>query len=109
MAADNKTSLAHSISWGFLSPLHIRPRHLSMAISNAQCFLDIAFPVALKIAKYYWVHLFCLQLEASCLQWSFLLTVDNVCFFTYSWSFFTYSFSFFTYSWSFLLTVRKCV
>ena len=35
--------------------------------------------------------IFWLQLEASCLQWSFLLTVDN--------------FSFVTYSWSFLLTV----
>ena len=47
------------------------------------------------------MRLFCLQLEASCLQWSFLLTVDNFSFFTYSWSFFAYSFSFFTYSWSF--------
>ena len=47
------------------------------------------------------MRLLCLQLEASCLQWSF---------FTYSWPFlllylqlelfFTYSFSFFTYSWS---------
>ena len=34
------------------------------------------------------MRLFCLQLEASCLQWSFLLTVDNFSFFTYSWSFF---------------------
>ena len=41
---------------------------------------------------------FCLQLEASCLQWSFsylqltiwafLLTTDNFGLFTYSWSFF---------------------
>ena len=47
------------------------------------------------------MRLFCLQLEASCLQWSFLVTVDNFSFFTYSWSFFACSFSFFTYSWSF--------
>ena len=32
---------------------------------------------------------------------AFLLTVDNLSFFTYSWSLFTYSFSFSTYSWSF--------
>ena len=44
---------------------------------------------------------FCLQLEASRLQWSFLLTVDNFSSSAYSWSFFAYSFSFFTYSWSF--------
>ena len=56
-----------------------------------------------------WGRLFCLQLEASCLQWSFLLTVDNFSILTYTWSFFAYSFSFFTYSWSFLLTVGKCV
>ena len=47
------------------------------------------------------MRLFCLQLEASCLQWSFLLTIDSFSFFTYNWSFFAYSFSFFTYSWSF--------
>ena len=29
----------------------------------------------------FWMRLFCLQLEASCLQWSFLLTVDNFSFF----------------------------
>ena len=46
-------------------------------------------------------RLFCLQLEASCLQWSFLLTIDHFSFFTYSWSFFAYSFSFLTYSWNF--------
>ena len=32
---------------------------------------------------------------------AFLLTVDNLSFFTYSWSSFAYSFSFLTYSWSF--------
>ena len=32
---------------------------------------------------------------------SFLLTVDNFSFFTYSWSFFAYNFSFFAYSGSF--------
>ena len=32
---------------------------------------------------------------------AFLLTADNLSFFTYSWSFFAYSFSFFTYNWSF--------
>ena len=47
------------------------------------------------------MRLFCLQLEASCLQWSFLLTVDNFSFLTHNWSFFAYSFSFLTYSWSF--------
>ena len=41
------------------------------------------------------MRLFCLQLEASCLQWSFFS------FFAYNWSFFAYSFSFFTYNWSF--------
>ena len=64
------------------------------------------------------MRLFCLQLEASCLQWSFLLlTVDNFSFFTYNWSFFAYSFSFSTYSWSFfaysgrmrlLMALRDC-
>ena len=44
---------------------------------------------------------FCLQLEASCLHWSFLLTPDSFSYFTYNWSFFTYNFSFFTYNWSF--------
>ena len=38
------------------------------------------------------MRLFCLQLEASFLQWSF---------FTYSSSFLAYSFSYFTYNWSF--------
>ena len=48
------------------------------------------------------MRLFCLQLEASCLQWSFFyLQLPILAFFTYSWSFFAYSFSFFTYSWSF--------
>ena len=47
------------------------------------------------------MRLFCLQLEASCLQWSFLLTVDKFSFFTCKWGFFAYSVSFFTYSWSF--------
>ena len=47
------------------------------------------------------MRLFCLQLEASCLQWSFLLTIDNFSFFAYSWSFSAYSFSFSAYSWSF--------
>ena len=32
---------------------------------------------------------------------AFLLTVDNLSFFTYNCSFFAYNFSFFTYSWSF--------
>ena len=32
----------------------------------------------------------------------FLLTVDNLGFFTYSWSFFAYNFSFFSYSFSFV-------
>ena len=40
-------------------------------------------------------QLFCLQLEASCLQWSFLLTVDNFSLFTYNWSVFADNFSFF--------------
>ena len=48
------------------------------------------------------MQFFGLQLEASCLQWVFLLTVDNFSFFTYSWSFSAYSFSFLTYNWSFL-------
>ena len=51
------------------------------------------------------MRLFCLQLEASCLQWSFLLTVDNFSFVgnnvAYSWSFLAYSFSFSAYSFSF--------
>ena len=37
---------------------------------------------------------FCLQLEASCLQWRLLLTVHNYSFFTYSWSFFVSIFHF---------------
>ena len=53
------------------------------------------------------MRLFCLQLEASCLQWSFLLTVDNFTFFSYNWSFFAYGFSFFTYSWSFFAYIGK--
>ena len=53
---------------------------------------------------------FCLQLEASCSQWSFLPTIDNFSFLTCNWSFFALNFSFFTDSWSFfLLTVGKCV
>ena len=44
---------------------------------------------------------FCIQLEASCLQWSFFTYIDNFSLFTYSWSFFAYSCSFFTYNWSF--------
>ena len=47
------------------------------------------------------MRLFCLQLEASCLHWSFLLTVDKFSFFTYNWSFFAYNLSFSTYNWSF--------
>ena len=48
-----------------------------------------------------WMRLFGLQLEASCLQWSFFTYSRQFSFFTHSWSFFAYSFSFFTYSWSF--------
>ena len=50
------------------------------------------------------MQLFCLQLEASCLQWSFLLTIDNfsllltVGFFAYNFSFLTYNWSFFVYN-----------
>ena len=54
-----------------------------------------------------WMQLFCLQLEASRLQWSFLLTVDNFGFFAYNWSFFAYSFSFVTHSWSFFACSGK--
>ena len=35
-----------------------------------------------------WMRLFCLQMEASCLQWSFLLKIDNFSFSTYNVSFF---------------------
>ena len=63
--------------------------------------------VTLKEDLKNWMRLFCLQLEASCLQWSFLLTVDNFSFFTYNWSFVTYSFSFFTYNWSFFAYCGK--
>ena len=44
---------------------------------------------------------FALQLESSCLQWSFFTYSGRFLLFTYSWSFFAFSFSFFTYSWSF--------
>ena len=47
------------------------------------------------------VRLFCLQLEAFCLQWGFLLTIGNCSVFAYNWSIFAYSFRFYTYSWSF--------
>ena len=47
------------------------------------------------------MQLFCLQLEASSLQWSWLITVDNLSFFTYNWSFFAYNLSFIDYSFSF--------
>ena len=53
---------------------------------------------------------FCLQLEASCLQWSFLLTgvlrsflVCTLSFLLTARAFFTYSWSFFAYSWKALL------
>ena len=65
------------------------------------------YPNRTRIARYnatksgIWMRFFCLQFEASRLQWSFFLTVDNFSFFTYSWSLFAYSFSFSTYSWSF--------
>ena len=45
------------------------------------------------------MQLFCLQLEASCLQLSFVLTVVVG-------SFFAYNLIFFTYSSSFLLTIE---
>ena len=44
------------------------------------------------------MRLICLQLEASCLQWSFLLTVDNSSFSTHIWSSSAYNFSFCAYS-----------
>ena len=43
--------------------------------------------------------IFCLQLEASCLQWSFLLTIDNFSFFLHL------QFELFAYNFSFLLTI----
>ena len=48
------------------------------------------------------MQLFCLQFEASCLQWSFFAYNWQFHFFAHNWSFFAYSFSFFTESWSFL-------
>ena len=54
-----------------------------------------------KIQLFFGMQLFCLQLEASCLQWCFLPTVDNFSFFAYSWSFFAYSCSLFTCNWCF--------
>ena len=44
-------------------------------------------PKMFMFIGFFRMRLFCLQLEASCLQWSFLLTVDNFSFFTYNWSF----------------------
>ena len=46
--------------------------------------------------------LFCLQLEASCLQWSFLLTIDRVGAFLLTIGAFHLQLLSFTYSWSFL-------
>ena len=66
-------------------------------------------PTVVFLVSCFRMQLFCLQLEASCLQWSVLLTIDSFGFFTYSWNFFPDSFSFPTYSWSFLLTVGNCV
>ena len=58
-------------------------------------------PLPLPPPPFFRTQLFCLQLEASCSQWSFLLTVDSFSFSTYNWSFFAYNFSFFSHSWSF--------
>ena len=58
-------------------------------------------PSARTLQKNPRMRLFCLQLEASCLQWSFSGYNRHFSFFTYSWSFFAYSFSFLTYNWSF--------
>ena len=56
-----------------------------------------------------WMQLFCLQLEASCLQMCFLLTIVFGSFFAYNLSFFTYSGSFVLTIGASLLTVKKCI
>ena len=79
-----------------------RQRCIKIRVLSAQ---DFYTPLALQTAK--GQHLPALEVyknqspKASCLQWSFLLTVDSFSFFTCSWSFFPYIFSFPTYSWSF--------
>ena len=64
-----------------------------------------------KCLLIYRMRLFCLQLEASCLQWSFLLTIDNFSLFTYNWSFLlpALALAFLLTVGAFLLTVGKCV
>ena len=62
-----------------------------------------------RMLKFQRMQPFCLQLEASCLQWRFLLTADNFSYFTYNWSFFTYSSSFLLTTGAFLLTMGKYV
>ena len=72
-------------------------------------FRGLFVALTLRVLALERMRLFCLQLEASCLQWSFLLTIDNSSFSTYCWSSFAYNFSFLTCNWSFLLTMGKCV
>ena len=75
---------------------------------KGQCEIAIwASKILLKFGAVFGSNLFCLQLEASCLQWSFLLTVDHFSIFTYSWRFITYNFSFFVYSWSLFADIGK--
>ena len=70
---------------------------LSFAASEETTSLGVLLPHLLgEIFK--WMQLFDLQLEASHLQWSCLLTVVFGSFFTYHLSVCTYNFSFLTYN-----------
>ena len=93
------------ISWSFKK--HYPGKHFEVAKSAS----TNAFPFKhhFKSILFERMQFFCLQLEGSCLQWSFLLTIDKFSFFTYNWSFFPYNLSFLLTLRVFLLTVGKCV
>ena len=83
---------------------NVRPANQKRTVINLAAMVTIVILVIITRMR-----LLCLQLEASCLQWSFLLTIDNFSFFAYNWSFFAYSFSFLLTVGASLLTVGRCV
>ena len=100
--------------WLFLGPFRGFLRKIREVLGKIQVTCS---RIAVKTFRSCWrtmfcgMQLFCLLLEASCLQWSFFSrTVDNFSFFTYSFSFSAYSWSFFVYSGKVRLirAVRDC-
>ena len=84
------------------------PRLISKQGSNGKRQRTLTKSHEIPILQGIWMRLFCLQLEASYLQWSFFyLQLTSLAYLLTVGVFLAYSFSFFTYSWSFFVYSGK--